>query len=279
MIPALLRGKLTFRQENMEDILTSNVFGLFQYVPPECGLLQFLAQARTLEGDCYPLAPLLTQDGSSPTTVEYEFWPRWQHCEPDLALHIRHAPPYLIGIEAKYWSGKSSRVVEADIGDVGESDEGPDEEEPNDNGESENCLEAKAEEEVIRQPSDQLANEWTDLVVRASELRAQPVLVYLTADLHCPKAELLESINDCASPVGGLPKPVICWLSWRELPRLFRFHSDRHLADVARLADKMELTFYEGISPIAPIQADWIFEGPTWRFDVAPIKCDWRFAQ
>ena len=46
MIEALLRRKLTFQQENMEDILTSNVFGMLQYVPPNEGLFAFLAQSQ-----------------------------------------------------------------------------------------------------------------------------------------------------------------------------------------------------------------------------------------
>ena len=45
MIHALLNGKLSADQENMEDILTSNVFGLLRYLPPEHGLLPFLAHA------------------------------------------------------------------------------------------------------------------------------------------------------------------------------------------------------------------------------------------
>ena len=45
MIEALLRGKLSREQENMEDVLTSNVFGMLQYVAPELGLFPFLARA------------------------------------------------------------------------------------------------------------------------------------------------------------------------------------------------------------------------------------------
>ena len=61
VIPALLHGKLAVKQENMEDILTSNVFGMLEHVRPECGLFQFLAQAKAVEGNCRPLANLLTQ--------------------------------------------------------------------------------------------------------------------------------------------------------------------------------------------------------------------------
>ena len=52
MIEALLRGKLSREQENMEDVLTSNVFGMLQYVAPESGLFPFLAQATWGDDQC-----------------------------------------------------------------------------------------------------------------------------------------------------------------------------------------------------------------------------------
>ncbi len=42
MIPALLHGKLSREQENMEDILTSIVFGVLKHLPPELILLPWL---------------------------------------------------------------------------------------------------------------------------------------------------------------------------------------------------------------------------------------------
>ena len=41
MLQALLNGKLSREQENMEDILTSNVFGLLRYVQPQDGILKY----------------------------------------------------------------------------------------------------------------------------------------------------------------------------------------------------------------------------------------------
>jgi hypothetical protein len=74
----VLHHKLTFKQENMEDILTSNVFGLFRYhAQPGCGLFQFLART-TMDGNCRPLASLVGQDEPGPITVESDFWPQWQ---------------------------------------------------------------------------------------------------------------------------------------------------------------------------------------------------------
>jgi hypothetical protein len=71
----------------------------------------------------------------------------------------------------------------------------------------------------------------------------------------------------------------MCWLSWRELPGLFRNNGDLHLADLAALADEMEPAFFEGFTNVAEIHAAWTFQGPMWRFDVTPIKCGWSFKQ
>jgi hypothetical protein len=280
MIPALLHGKLTLKQENMEDILTSNVFGLLQYVRPECGLFPFIARARALEGDSRPLAHLISKDGPA-TEAEYDFWPQWNHCQPDVVLSVSGHQRYLVAIEAKYRSGKSSKPAE-EPPDNGEADEteGDLNEEP-ENGEKpgEPRDEGLDDERAMPPSADQLATEWADLVVEASMRGAQPLLLYLTAHLCCPKADVLESINALGEAAVGPRKPMICWLSWRELPRLFRSHSDPHLADIASLADRMELTFFEGISSVDRIQVAWTFHRPTWRFDVAPITCGWRFAQ
>lgn len=275
MIPALLHHKLTFKQENTEDILTSNVFGMFYYhAQPKSGLFPFLARATTIDGDC-PLASLAEQDETA--EVKYDFWPLWEYCGekcwPDVELDICGKSSYLVGIEAKYWSGKSSRVVEED--EPREEDE-PDEEEEGEP--DEDAGDRPEDDEAVRRPSDQLAREWNALVGKASKLHAQPVLIYLTADLHCPKEELRDSIKDCGKPSpAGSPTPMMCWLSWRELPRLFRNNPDPHLFDLAALADEMQLTFFEGFSDVGKIHADWTFQCPTWRFDVSPIECKWRF--
>jgi len=101
MIEALLRGKLSREQENMEDILTSNVFGMLQYVAPELGLFPFLAQAKTIAGDC-PLGFLTAVCDPGQARVEYDFWPQWPQSEPDVVLRIQcHAClSHLVGIEA-----------------------------------------------------------------------------------------------------------------------------------------------------------------------------------
>lgn len=47
MLVALLHGKLSREQENIEDILTSNVFGVLKYLPPGTVLIPFLSKAST----------------------------------------------------------------------------------------------------------------------------------------------------------------------------------------------------------------------------------------
>jgi hypothetical protein len=69
MLDALIKGKLSREQENMEDILTSNVFGLMKYLPPSEALIPFLKQAEDPEG-CKPF-----EDLSSEAEAEFEFWP------------------------------------------------------------------------------------------------------------------------------------------------------------------------------------------------------------
>jgi hypothetical protein len=67
MLMVLLRGKLSRDQENMEDILTSNVFGVLQYLPPGAALVPFLHKVSTPEGKC-PLADL-------PPSADASAWP------------------------------------------------------------------------------------------------------------------------------------------------------------------------------------------------------------
>jgi hypothetical protein len=246
MIEALLRGKLSREQENMEDILTSNVFGLLQYVPPEMGLFKFLAKAETIEGE-RPLAVFSGARVGEFRVISFSLWPKWRGCEPDVVLHVGSddRSSYLVCIEAKYLSGKSS--------------------------------EADGFEQRM---NDQLAREWVHLVDKAEAFHAQPVLVYLTADAGCPKSQIQDSLDEYRKkcPTNS-HVPLICWLTWRELPGLFGDHSERPLADIARMADRMGLIFFQGITQVASVIADWIFAEPTasWHFQLVPITFQWRF--
>ena len=260
MIPALLRGKLSRQQENMEDILTSSVFGTLRYLPPESGLFPFLRCARMLDGGAFDALEF-----GSGAVVEYEFWPHLHErvpggrgdercipCEPDLLLTIKPADGRLIYIliEAKFRSGKSS-------------DAGGD--------------------EVA--PTDQLAREWDNLVARAHRVDAEPHLIYLTADVGIPIEEIQASEREYLSrrPAGA---PFSCgWLSWRHLERCIRQLNDQGvdnpcLRDLARLCMRLELRFYDGISKFTPETLHWRFQSAPTVFnwpDQAPEDITWRF--
>ena len=88
MLEALINGKMSSDQENMEDILTSNVFGVLKYLSPDRGLLAFLSMAVLPDGTG-PLANL-----PQGTTAEYEFWPWWKEddcigCECSVSDRLR----------------------------------------------------------------------------------------------------------------------------------------------------------------------------------------------
>ena len=246
MIEALLKGKLSREQANMEDILTSNVFGLLRYVSPELGLFRFLGEATTCEGD-RRLDRLRDECAVQRDSVAYEFWPLWPGrngaagCELDVVIHVPcdRGSSYLIGIEAKYRSGKSSE------GD-----------------------------ERARGPTDQLAREWHALAREAKNCQAQPVLIYLTADVSCPHDQLKASIADCRKDAAGLADPLITWLSWRCLRRLFLHAADSHLRDIASLAESLDLVSFEKISALDPIQIEWQFRRapPKWRLKVGAYR-------
>ncbi|HOD83604.1 MAG TPA: hypothetical protein PKG77_19475 [Phycisphaerae bacterium] len=246
-----MKGKLSREQENMEDILTSNVFGLLQYLSPEKGLLPFLGQAQQVDG-ARPLADL-----PSSTTAEMKFWP-WQEygeclgCEPDVLLWLvlPDGTRQIVLIESKLWSGKSSY---------------PDPSRP--------------------APVDQLAREWDNLVRLAQVEKAKPVLLYVTADLDCPVASIRESHVEFQQKRTRLAEqfPFSCaWLSWRKLTTLWESPTHKIQEDLALLASRLGLSYYGGITCFGPVaDADWCFGSPAIVFDWAAdtLAGDWRFAR
>lgn len=244
MLMALLRGKLSRDQENMEDILTSNVFGVLKYLPPGNVLVPFLSKASLPEGK-WPLADL-----PADVKVEYEFWPWLEEsgcdgCEPDVLIRIAcsDGKKILVLIEAKYRSSKSS-----------EEDEG-------------------------ERPNDQLAREWDNLSRLAARESAKPVLIYLTADVRCPVEDIEASQKELVSK--RVEKAKICWLSWRHLPFLITDSSPEILRDLVGVLRRLNLTFFEGFSRVAaPARIQWTFSGKPARFDWTCLQIEelkWGF--
>jgi len=245
MLMALLKGKLSREQENMEDILTSNVFGLLQYLSPKDCLLPFLRLAQTPEGN------KLLEELPDGTQAKYEFWPWWNekdcdNCQPDvvLRLNINGKRSLLVLIEAKYFSGKSSE----------------------ENNEQE-------------RPNDQLAREWDNLVRIAAREGAEPILVYLTAGMGFPKEEIEDSQREYYAKRGK--QALIAWLSWRHLAGVLNKTEVPSLKHLREVLERFNLVFFSGFSDIDRVATvDWAYGGNVdyfdWKiFNVSSMK--WRY--
>ena len=246
MLQALLKGKLSREQENMEDILTSNVFGLLRYVRPREGILKYLSLAEDENGE-RPLEYLGFLSDVPNESVEYEFWPWWEEpdcygCEPDVVikLEIPDKKGLLVLIEAKYLSGKSS----------------------------------EADESIL--PTDQLAREWDNLVVRAASSK-WPVLIYLTAHYGYPLEEIDDAVREFRKKRPDSAKPIIYWLSWRHLCKVCEFSCSPVLADVRCLLERFNFKFFDGVI-LEYNNILWSFEEMiNWQTSAGPQPIKWGF--
>lgn len=113
MIEAELRGKVSSKLEDVEDLLTSAVFGLLQYVPPSIFWPAVLTRAESCKGK--PFVERCKELGAhipNYEKVNAHFWPVHQKFgEPDLLLVFSGGGqlPLCCIIEAKLWSNKSGR--------------------------------------------------------------------------------------------------------------------------------------------------------------------------
>ena len=95
---------LSSEQENMEDLLTSSVFGAFQYGNASDGLICFLKKSMPTYG-VIPFGHDLEE--LQIHFDDYDFWPQWtglagvENCEPDLLIEIRSSASKNILVLAK----------------------------------------------------------------------------------------------------------------------------------------------------------------------------------
>jgi len=90
MYLAELRGKLSFRIERMEDVLTSNVFSFFKYSSRDIFLKKYLNKLG------------FNVSNREAEEAEFRFWPVFEDgTEPDLVITVGN---YYLLIEAKYFS-------------------------------------------------------------------------------------------------------------------------------------------------------------------------------
>ena len=236
MLAALIEGKLSRIQENMEDVLTSNVFGIMQYLSAGEALVPFLECAETPDG-IRPLAAL-----PSDVKATYAFWPRIEQpgchrCEPDVMIRLSHSGkrPWLILIEAKFLSGKSSE-----------------------------------EDGSSSAPYDQLAREWDNLTSLAEHERVEPLLLYVTADIGLPRQELAASAKEFSAKRSNCTaaRPFSCaWVSWRQLSVIFRGARKPATRDLCAMANRLALCYFETLTQFdAKPLAAWHFRAASREF-------------
>jgi len=113
MIEAELRGKVSSGLQDVEDLLTSAVFGLLQYVPPSIFWPGVLTRAESCKGKTFvERCRELGAHIPNYEKVDVHFWPVHQRFgEPDLLLVFsgRGQLPLCCIIEAKLWANKSGR--------------------------------------------------------------------------------------------------------------------------------------------------------------------------
>lgn len=248
MIEALLQGKLSREQENMEDLLTSMVFGSFRRMPADQGLLPFLGKSEEITGTC----PLIQNSNVlSVAYDQYEFWPSWKEfdnvasCEPDviIELDVVDVRNILVLIEAKYHSEVSSTSSEGAM------------------------------------VTHQIAKEWLHLVREANKRDCIPWLIYLTADMgkSDPKKDIDEAQNEINKKYSTDAEPTISWLSWRVLSNLFDKRLNNNIQssakrDIGNLASRLNLVYFEGVPVFKPL--------PEFRYEFKKdniIIFDWHF--
>jgi hypothetical protein len=244
MLQAQLKGKLSRPEEDMEDLLTSNVFGSIKYLPAKEGLLPILVNSQDVNGN----PPKIDLEQISKVT--YDFWPWIKEqlccgCEPDvrISLQLANGSKVNVFVEAKYLSSKSSFA-----------------------------------DEEREAPSDQLAREWDNLQEISSRDGATPLFLYVTADLGYPVSDFSDSVKDYEKYKSK--EMTMYWISWRKLPGLFKkAKKDTILYDLVGILRRMGLTFYEGIMKVEPIQVKWTFKiARNWDWTLfEDIEIHWNF--
>jgi hypothetical protein len=219
MTIAEIHGKLSSSGSNisdrLEDLLTSDVFSTFKYFSSNELLIHFLRKSINIKGEELSLPDNILKS-------EYIFWPRFEHCEPDLLLKLYFPSKltYLVLIEAKYLSGKSSEY---------KPDEGL---------------------EISEIPSDQLAKEYFDLLKYDSSSKAK--LIYLTAHRSIPKKSIEDSLDELGKTMQIDSDNIVYWNTWYNIiPVIANIdvvtNKDKYLLeDLELLMEKKRLVFFNG---------------------------------
>lgn len=253
MFVAQIHNKLSRSEENMEDLLTSNVFGIWLYLPRVLGLLKFLRTAERLDGTRIEIPEEVIH-------VELKFWSWMQErgakgAEPDVLIEIksRNQRRWLVLVEAKYLSGKSSFADQDEL------------------------------------PNDQLAREMHNLRDMGRRRHFDEyALIYITAHTTMPRNDIEDAIKELRDKTGQGSAEYFYWTTWRRLPVVISAvralcEEGGHavmLDQLQQIIHRLGLEFFGGVTSEGWTigESCWLFKVPEATFNWQPINtCHYNF--
>ena len=237
MTHAILKGKLRSASsqinEQLEDLLTSEIFSRLRYLDLEVGLLPILNRVQNVANKQTGL-PIQSKINS---TDDFTFWPRLtlksgKVVEPDLIIKLETEcnKKIVIVVECKHRSGKSGVIIPED-------------------------QEIDGYEST---PKDQLVKEL--LVANEHYPEAKVFLIYLTGHAILPESDIDESVNsikDFEGMNGTYFYDSVYWIGWKEIWNILSEQRDKFshkrvisiiIEDITNLLEYHGYRYFEGIT-------------------------------
>ena len=242
---AILQGKLrsvgSQINEQLEDLLTSEIFSRLRYLDLEVGLIPILNRVQNVATKQNGLPIQAKYNGPA----AYSFWPKLtlktgNKVEPDLIIELRteSGEQLVVVVECKHLSGKSGGAISDDQEIDG----------------------------FKSTPQDQLVKEL--LVVNEHYPEAKVFLLYLTGHTNLPENYIVESV-DSIKDFEGTSKTFfydsVYWIGWKDIWNILSeqrniFSHERLIStiieDITKLLEYHGYRYYQGIpKPLAFIPA------------------------
>lgn len=238
MTIAELHGKLP-TLEAKEDLLTSDVFSTFRYLPVNRALIPFLRKAiNTRSGQ--PISNVFTDC----LTADYVFWPKTTRYkrEPDVLILItrKTKAPIATIIEAKFYSGRSD------------------------------ANRTQSKQEFKAYDGDQLAEQYVDLMKNEMDLNKQQkqmlhesdhrFLLFVTAHDALPRKITDDSLNKLLKHDPNTHS--LYWINWQAAFDVAKETLETQilddgqrflLEDLRDLLQRKGLTSFQGFHPPAKL--------------------------
>lgn len=199
----------------MEDVLTSNIFGVFKYLDDKRLMVDFLRTAEDIYRN--KLNQLIYE-----ITWEFYFWPKSKkNVEPDVLLQgfKKNNLAFTILIEAKYHSSKN--IYDTEI---------------------------ESKDQLAEQYYELLNRNWADKAIDKSKID-ENYLIFITNNYKMPIQDIEESITKIAK-TSKIPKEKvnIYWTSWRRLIEIVDKNKYNYsLGQLDMIMDLRRLLKFKGI--------------------------------